>query len=95
MFNDDKGHRDSREFQNFEASVILRHTLLGMKMTNESLEKRLGLHQSIEVYYVVSGYVAALVNEEGYRPLTIAKGAEGKTVLDSIVNLAEALRCAT
>jgi hypothetical protein len=52
------------------------------------LDQVLGLHQTIEIYYLVEGYEASLVNEDGK---TLKEG-HGKTVLEALGNLERALQ---
>lgn len=64
-----------------------------MVMVNEhNLQKNLGLHQEIEIIYVVDGYVAKMINEDGYQPAKIAEGARRPTIFGALAALEEALR---
>lgn len=60
-----------------------------MRFDLPKLEERLGLHQRLEVIYVVDGFNAQLVNEDGYGG-TIAE-AHGVTILEALENLNEKL----
>jgi hypothetical protein len=48
-----------------------------------NIERRLGLHESVGVIYVVDGYEAALVHENQ----TVIAEAKGETVEEALANL--------
>lgn len=49
----------------------------------QHIESKIGLHQTLEVDYTVTGYLARIVNE---KEETII-GSEGETIYDALENL--------
>jgi hypothetical protein len=48
-----------------------------------NLENKLGLHQYLQVIYVVDGYLASLNNEQDLQNTE----AEGSTLIEALINL--------
>lgn len=57
-------------------------------MKYPNIERRLGLHESVGVIYVVDGFEAALVRENQ----TVIAEAKGATVEEALANLELALK---
>ena len=49
-----------------------------------TLNQRLGLHQRIEVIYVVDGYEATLASEDGFVAITSAQGETIAVAIDAL-----------
>jgi len=64
-------------------SIILR----ALASTTPNLDQALGLHQQIEIWYVVDGYTARLENENEQ----LLAEARGDSVADAIANLEKVL----
>ncbi len=56
-----------------------------------AIEGALGLHQRVEIVYVVDGYQASIVNEEGYSG-TIAESSSRVSVYEALFELELKLR---
>ena len=54
----------------------------------EKLEKYIGLHQQVEIYYVVDGYEAVYLVIDGAKQSASAKG---KTIEEALLNLEKEL----
>ena len=61
-------------------------------MTLENIERCCQLHESVELTYVVDGYVATLTTHDGYRPVLRVRG---DSALGALVRLDARLKTET